>query len=209
MPFVRLVRWAVFVTLLAFWPSAVANILLEPYGGGQFSGAYTMPDQHDLDDGSFSGFIYGGRAGFQWGNFSIGGEFLGDRNVDINAEGPNKWGNTTTHLTMSNTNYGAFMAYEFMSPLTIRLIGTFFFSTDAHIKHATSAGVIDTDQDDTGYGYKGEISARLARYLAIGFCYYYMVYTQTKDNLLQQPDSNVPVNTQHAVMAIVSLPMDF
>jgi hypothetical protein len=193
-----------FIFLFVFGSSsAFADFLIEPYGGGQFSGT------NSAESGStYSSFIYGGRVGLEYSSLSFGGEYLGDNSVDLKVGGPNTWGNDSTSLAMSNTNYGGFLAFEFMQPLAARFVATYFFSSGAHLTHS-NGNSIDTDETLSGYGYKGELQARLARYLYLGVGYYYLIYTKTRDNLKNDMSSNVPVDNAHAVMATLSIPLQF
>lgn len=186
--------------------SAQAGLLIEPMVGGQFSGDLVIPT--NVDASNFTSIVYGGRVGLNIDGLLIGGEYLGDDNVDVKVDGPNMWGVNSTALKMSNVNYGGFLGFEFSSPLMMRLIATFFTSSDAHLVHFSATGSTDFDQNLTGYGYKGEISTKIARFLTMGVSYYYLVYTTAKDNMTATSSPAVPVNTQHAVMTHISIPLE-
>jgi hypothetical protein len=199
---------SIFLVLCLFSASlAHANFLIEPYAGGQFGGEYT--ESGKIDSSNFASSIFGGRVGFDFSQLLVGGEYMANQNVNVHVDGPNTWGASSTLMSMSSTAYGAFLGYEFMSPLTMRVIGTFFTNTDAHLQHSTASGATDYDQDQMGYGYKGELGARLARYLTMGVSYYYFVFTKANDNLKGTNSSNVPVNSMHGVMATLTIPLEF
>jgi hypothetical protein len=198
------IPFAILIFTLSF--SAYASILIEPLVGGQFSGEIKMPES--IDSSSFSSFVYGGRVGLDLSGFLIGGEYLGDDNVDVKVYDKNKWGTSNTELVMSNVNYGGFLGIELMNPLSVRLIATFFSTSNAHLIHSTTDGKHDFDSNLKGYGYKGELSTRIARYLTLGVSYYYIVYETAKDNLLGGTSTEVPVDTQHAVMTHITIPLE-
>jgi hypothetical protein len=187
--------------LSTFGIAASADFLLEPYGGGQFSGTNSA-----ASGSSYTSFLYGGRAGMEFSGFSFGGEYLADHNVDLKVGGPNKWGSDSTDLTMTDTNYGAFLGYQLTN--AVRLIATYFISSQSHLVHTTPTST-DTDETLSGYGYKGELDVHLARYLNLGVAYYYMVYSKSRDNQTATTSSNVPVDNSHAVMALVTIPLEF
>jgi hypothetical protein len=179
------------------------EVLIEPLVGGQFSGA-----MKSTDTGNFTALVYGGRIGLDFHEFQLGGEYLGDNNMNASIGGPNSWGSGATSITLSNANYGGFLAVEMMQPLALRLIGTFFAVSEAKFTHRT-AGSTDADQTLKGYGYKAEISTRLSHYVDLGVAYYYLVYPKSTDNLNGTTSTLVPVGNQHAVMVHLSFPLEF
>lgn len=197
------------LAFIFFVSSASANVLLEPIVGGQFSGQVASPFKGSTaDTGNFSSVVYGARLGLDLSGFLIGAEYLGDNNVSVKFDGPNGWGTSSTNAIMSNTSYGGFLGIELMNPLTLRLIGTFFAVSRAHVTHTDATGTIDSDTDLSGYGYKGEISTRVAHFITLGVAYYQMIYTDAKDNLTNTSSVPVPVGTQHAVMTQISIPFE-
>lgn len=198
------------MSFLGFVPFAHANIMIEPIVGGQFSSEVTASLKKAAPDtGSFSSLIYGGRLGFDFSGFLIGAEYLGADNVSVKFDGPNGWGSLATNATMSNKNYGGFIGIEMMQPFAVRLIGTFFAVSDASIIHNDTNGKPDSDFNLHGYGYKGELSTRIARFLTLGVSYYQIIYTDVRDNMAGTTSDLSPVGAQHSVMTHISIPLEF
>jgi hypothetical protein len=197
------------MSLMALAPMSARafDFLLEPMVGGQFSGDLKILSDQQIGSSDYSSLIYGGRLGLEFDSLSLGGEYLGDTNVNVKVDANNAWGSQATTVNMSNTNYGAFLAYELMEPLHLRLIGTFYINSQAHIVH-TNSGTVDGDITENGYGYKAEVSARLSRYVSLGIGYYYLVYTKIRDNQTGITSTEVPVGTADAVMGILSIPLN-
>jgi tetrahydromethanopterin S-methyltransferase subunit B len=191
---------------LGLWVSSASamDILIEPLVAGQFSGGLK---ESTSDSGSFTSVAYGGRLGLDFHGLLLGGEYLANNEMSVKMDGPNTWGSSSTTGKISNTNYGGFLGVELMHPLAIRLIGTFFAASSGHFTHETN-GTIDADKTLKGYGYKGEISTRIAHYLSLGVSYYYLVFTKATDNMNNTTSTLSPVANQHAVMAQISIPLE-
>ena len=191
---------------LSLWvcSASAMDILIEPLVAGQFSGGLK---ESNSDSGSFTSVAYGGRLGFDFHGLLLGGEYLANNEMSVKIDGPNTWGSSSTTGKISNTNYGGFLGIELMHPLAIRLIGTFFAASSGHFTHETN-GTMDADKTLKGYGYKGEVSTRIAHYLSLGVSYYYLVFTKATDNTNNTTSTLSPVANQHAVMAQISIPLE-
>lgn len=185
---------------------ARANIMLEPYAGGQLGGELALKSFTTPGTGAFNSLVYGGRLGFDIKGYFIGAEYMASNNVTAKFGTPNIWGTTDVNATMTNKDLGAFAGIEFMSPFMIRMYGTFFATSDAHVQ-ATDV-TKNSDLELKGYGYKFEIDSRLHKYLSLGVSYYLQVYTKWIDNTTTAASPAVPVNTQQSFLLTLSIPIE-
>jgi hypothetical protein len=191
--------------LILFSSSVHANLLFEPSVGGQFNGGFKAAK---FESNSFSSFVYGGRVGYDYSGFLLGGEYLGASGVSMTIETPNTIGTNVTRMKMDNQSYGAFLGWDMTWPVEVRLIGTYFIKSTAHFTHSTE-GTNDVDQLDSGTGFKVELTSRIARHLTMGVAYYQMKYTKQKDNVAGKDILGMPSDTQSAVMGVLTVPLEF
>lgn len=203
---VRALRLIATILILSLGLPAQANILLEPYGGFQAGGGLDLKSFSTASSGSFNSAVYGGRLGLDIRGFFIGGEYLADTNTKVKFSSPNLWGTADVTASMTNTNLGGFLGVEIMHPFLLRIYGTFFAASDAHL---TNPGATkDADIDIKGYGYKAEIDSRLHKYLSLGVSYYWLIGTKWIDNSTKASTPAIPVNKQQSLMLTLSVPLE-
>lgn len=141
---------------------AHATVMLEPFAGyasGKAKGGLqsTSTDSYDM-----SGVLYGGRLGIRHMGLMIGGEYLGG-NMTVKE--------TTSNVSFSNQNIGAYLGYQF-PVLGLRIYGTYFLSSQAT---AASTPQVKLSK---GNAYKVGIGLQSIPYLAVNLEYFHADYAQ-------------------------------
>lgn len=91
-------KYLMALALLTFGSlTAHANLLIEPYGGYAMGNMKTTAVTTNVqEESNIDGFAYGGRVGWNFGAFFLGGEYQamrGKRKIDGSEEEANNWEN--------------------------------------------------------------------------------------------------------------------